>query len=48
MHITGYIAVICFLFWLAAGATQAKIKKQTLHIAVRYLQSKIKKLEIII
>jgi hypothetical protein len=26
--LTGYIAVICFLFWLAAGATQAKIKNK--------------------
>jgi len=25
-HITCNIAVSCFLFWLAAGATQAKIK----------------------
>lgn len=25
-HLTCNIAVSCFLFWLAAGATQAKIK----------------------
>jgi len=36
MPLTCNIAISCFLFWLAADATQDKIKKQPPHIAFRH------------